>query len=165
MPVSLRLCSLWRRAGEGSLRKAVRALGAGDYQTAERGFQSVLREQPRNIAALSNLGVIYSRTNRADRAIAIYRRALQVSPDDTAILLNLGLVYLRQEAHSKALPLFERIVAIDPQHLQARQLLAVCRVYVGQLAPAIRDLESLRVAAPRDEGILFLLGLCVSEEP
>src|SRR3954468_3879350 len=138
--------------------KAVRALGAGDYDTAERGFQSVLREQPRNIAALSNLGVIYSRTNRADRAIAAYRGALQVSPDDKAILLNLGLVYLRQEAHSKALPLFERIIAIDPRHLQARQLLAVCRAYVGQLAPAIRDLESLRTAAPHDEGILFLLG-------
>ena len=84
--------------------------------------------------------------------------ALKVSPDDKAILLNLGLVYLRQEAHSQALPLFERIVAIDPQHLQARQLLAVCRAYAGQLAPAIRDLESLRAAAPRDEGILFLLG-------
>src|SRR4051794_12038389 len=138
--------------------KAVRALGAGDYETAERGFQSVLREQPRNSAALSNLGVIYSRTNRADRAIAAYRGALQVSPDDEAILLNLGLVYLRQEAHSKALPLFEHVVAIDRQHLQARQLLAVCRAYVGQLAPAIRDLESLRAAAPRDEGILFLLG-------
>ena len=118
---------------------------------AARGFQSVLREQPRNIAALSNLGVIYSRTNRADRAIAAYRRALQVSPDDTAILLNLGLVYLRQESHSKALPLFERIVAIDPRHLQARQSLAVCRAYAGQLTPAIRDLESLRAAAPRDE--------------
>jgi len=138
--------------------KAIRALGAGDYPAAERGFQSVLREQPSNVAALSNLGVIYSRTNRADRAIATYRRALQVSPNDQAILLNLGLVYLLQEAHSKALPLFERIVALDPQHLQARQLLAVCRAYVGQLAPAIRDLESLRAAAPRDEGILFLLG-------
>ena len=138
--------------------KAVRALGAADYDTAERGFQFVLREQPRNIAALSNLGVIYSRTNRADRAIAAYSRALHVSPDDKAVLLNLGLVYLKQEAHSKALPLFERIIVIDPQHLQARQLLAVCRAYVGQLAPAIRDLESLRAAAPHDEGILFLLG-------
>src|SRR3954452_3018637 len=94
--------------------KAVRALGAGDYDTAERGFQSVLREQPRNVAALSNLGVIYSRTSHADRAIAAYRSALQVSPDDKAILLNLGLVYLKQEAHLKALPLFERIIAIDP---------------------------------------------------
>ena len=110
---------------------AARALAAGDYQTAERGFQAVLREQPRNIAALSNLGVIYSRTNRADQAIAIYRRALQVSPDDKAILLNLGLVYLRQEAHSKALPLFDRIVAIDPAApagpAVARRLPRLCR--------------------------------------
>ena len=128
--------------------RAVRALGAGDYETAERGFQSVLREQPRNVAALSNLGVIYSRTNRADRRSPPTSGALQVSPDDKAILLNLGLVYLRQEAHSKALPLFERIVAIDPQHLQARQLLAVCRAYAGQLAPAIRDLESLARRPP-----------------
>jgi superkiller protein 3 len=29
---------------------------------------------------------------------------------------------------------------------------------VGQLAPAIQDLEALRTASPRDEGILFLLG-------
>src|SRR5450756_149550 len=65
---------------------AVRALAAGDYETAERGFQSVLREQPRNIAALSNLGVIYSRTNRADQAIAVYQRALKLSPDDKALL-------------------------------------------------------------------------------
>lgn len=137
---------------------AARALGAGDYETAERGFQAVLRQEPANIAALSNLGVIYSRTSRADRAIAMYQRALKLSPNDKALLLNLGLVYLRQEAHARALPYFARVVAIDPQHLQARQLLAVCRAYTGQLAPAIRDLESLRAAAPNDEGILFLLG-------
>jgi tetratricopeptide (TPR) repeat protein len=137
---------------------AVRALAAGDYETAERGFQSVLRAEPRNVAALGNLGVVYSHTNRADQAITVYRRALQLSPDDKAILLNLGLVYLKQEAHSKAIPLFARVVELDPQHMQARQLLAVCRAYAGQLAPAIRDLEALHATAPRDENILFLLG-------
>jgi tetratricopeptide (TPR) repeat protein len=155
------LCALWLCAAESAKEVfdgAARALAAGDYATAERGFQSVLRAEPRNIPALSNLGVIYSHTNRADQAIAVYRRALQLSPDDKAILLNLGLVYLRQEAHSKALPLFARVVEIDPKHLQARQLLAVCRAYAGQLAPAIRDLEALRAADPRDENILFLLG-------
>ncbi|MGA3041217.1 MAG: tetratricopeptide repeat protein [Bryobacteraceae bacterium] len=138
--------------------RAVRDLAAGEYDAAERGFQSVLRGQPRHIAALSNLGVIYSRTNRADRAITVYRRALRVSPDDKAILLNLGLVYLKRDDHARALPLFARVVAIDPQHLQARQLLAVCRVYTGQLEPAIRELETLRATAPRDENVLFLLG-------
>ena len=155
------LCALFLCAADPAKEVfdgAARALAAGDYETAERGFQSVLRQEPGNIAALSNLGVIYSRTSRADEAIAVYRRALKLSPDDKAILLNLGLVYLKQEAHSRALPLFARVVAIDPQHLQARQLLAVCRTYVGQLAPAIHDLEALHAAAPRDDGILFLLG-------
>jgi tetratricopeptide (TPR) repeat protein len=137
---------------------AAKALAAGDYQTAERGFQAVIKEQPRNIAALSNLGIIYSHTNRADQSIAVYRRALQVSPDDQPILVNLGLVYLKQEDHARALPLFARVVALDPKHLQARQLLAVCRAYVGQLEPAIHDLEAMHDAAPRDEGVLFLLG-------
>lgn len=138
--------------------RAARALASGDYQGAERGFQAVLKEEPRNVAALSNLGVIYSRTNRADQAIAAYRQALQASPDDKPVLLNLGLVYLKQEAHKQALPFFERVVALDPQHLQARQLLAVCRAYAGEIAPAIQDLEAMHTAAPRDENILFLLG-------
>src|SRR5215475_14550848 len=138
--------------------RAARALAAADYQNAERGFQSVLREQPRNIAALSNLGVIYSRTNRADQAITTYRRALELSPDDKALLLNLGLVYLRQEDHARALPLFTRVVDIDPHNLQAQQLAAICRAYSGEPAAAIRDLETLRASAPGDENILFLLG-------
>jgi tetratricopeptide (TPR) repeat protein len=138
--------------------RAAQALAASDYAGAERGFQAVLRAEPRNIAALSNLGVIYSRTNRSDEAIAVYKRALQSSPNDKALLLNLGLVYLRREDHKQALPFFERVVEIDPQHRQARQLLAVCRVFVGELEPAIRDLETLSAGAPHDENILFLLG-------
>ena len=138
--------------------RAVQSLVAGDYPAAERGFQAVLKEQPRHVGALGNLGIIYSRTGRAGQAIAVYRRALQISPDDQAILLNLGLAWLKQEAHQRALPLFERVAALDPKNLQARQLVAVCRLYTGQLAPAIRDFEALRAANPRDEQILFLLG-------
>lgn len=139
--------------------RAAQALAAGDYAAAERGFDSVIHQEPRNAGALGNLGIIYSRTNRPAEAIAAYKRALQISPDDKAILLNLGLAYLKQEAHGRALPLFERVVAIDPHHYQARQLLALCRVYTGRLLPAIRDLEALRSANPDDQQVLFLLGL------
>ena len=155
------LCALSLCAAESArqiFERAAQALQAEEYPAAERGFQAVLRQEPRNVAALSNLGVIYSRTNRADQAITVYRRALQLSPDDKALLLNLGLVYLRQDNHKLALPLFARVAAIDPQHIQARQLLAVCRAYTGQVDAAIADLENLRASAPRDENLLFLLG-------
>ena len=138
--------------------RAARALAAGDYTAAERGFKAVLKQEPGHVGALGNLGIVYSRTNRSDEAIAVYQRALRVSPNDAAILLNLGLVYLKQEAHQRALPLFARVLALDAQNQQARRLLALCRLYTGQTAPAIRDLEALRAANPRDEQLLFLLG-------
>ena len=137
--------------------KAVQALSAGDYASAEQGFQSVLRLQPNNVGAITNLGILYARTNRADKAITEYQRALRLSPNDEPILLNLGLVYLKQERHEQALPCFARVVSIDPLNLQARQLLDVCRIYTGQVPPAIRDLEDLRTSHPKDEQLLFLL--------
>src|SRR5579885_816578 len=138
--------------------QAVQALVSGDYPAAERKFQLVLREKPNHVGALGNLGIVYSRTGRSERAIAVYERALKISPDDRAILLNLGLVYLKQEAHQRALPLFERVVALDPKNQQAQQLAAICRLYTGHVREAIHDLEGLRAAAPGDEQILFLLG-------
>jgi tetratricopeptide (TPR) repeat protein len=138
--------------------QAVQQLSVGNYAAAEQGFQTVLRQQPGHIGAIGNLGIIYARTNRTDQAIREYKRALRLSPDDVPILLNLGIVYLKQESHALALPYFARVVAIDPQHRQARQLLAVCRLYTGQLKQAIHDLEDLKVADPHDEQLLFLLG-------
>ena len=166
----LLLCGIFVWASEPVqlvFEKAAKSLAASDYTSAEQGFQAVLREEPRNVAAISNLGTIYSRTNRADRAIAAYQRALKLSPDDKALLLNLGLVYLKQESHQRAMPYFARVVAIDPAHQQARQLLAICRLYTGELKPAIRELELSRAANPRDEQVLFLLGFAYlkNQEP
>ena len=145
-------------AQQATFEAASNALVAGDYPAAERGFQAVLKVQPNHVGALGNLGIIYSRTGRTAEAIAAYRKALTLSPNDKAILLNLGLVYLKQEAHRKALPLFERVLAIDPAHQQARQLADVCRLYTGQVAPAIRDLEAIQKENPNDQQTLFLLG-------
>jgi tetratricopeptide (TPR) repeat protein len=143
---------------ETVFNRAVHALGSGDYAAAEQGFQSVIRQQPDNVGAIGNLGIIYARTHRAGEAIAAYQHALDLSPNDESILLNLGIVYLKQNLHGQALPYFARVVAIDSHNQQARQLLAVCRLYAGQAALAIHDLEDLRAANPRDEQLLFLLG-------
>ena len=138
--------------------QAIQQLADGDYAAAEQGFRAVLRQQPRHIGAIGNLGIIYARTNRTDQAISEYKRALHLSPDDEPILLNLGIVYLKRELHAAALPYFARVIAIDPQHQQARQLLAVCRLYAGQVRIAIHELEDLRTTHTQEEQLVFLLG-------
>src|SRR5438034_10077140 len=82
---------------EKIFESASAALRKGDYAAAEVGFRKVLQAEPRNIGAMSNLGVVYSRTLRYARAIEIYKRALRLSPREQGVLLNLGLVYLKQE--------------------------------------------------------------------
>jgi tetratricopeptide (TPR) repeat protein len=137
---------------------AVQALSAGDYRAAEQGFQAVLKQQPDNVGAIGNLGILYARTNRIGQAIAEYQRALRLSPNDESILLNLGIVYLKEEAHARATPYFQKVLAIDPQNRQARQLLDLCRLYTGQVQPAIRDLKALTEGDPHNDQLLFLLG-------
>ena len=159
------LCGLLANAesepAQVTFDRAVEALSTGDYGAAEQGFQAVLRQQPNHVGAIGNLGILYARTNRIDRAIAEYQRALRLSPNDEPILLNLGIVDLKEEAHSRALPYFERVFAMDPRNRQARQLLDVCRLYTGEVLPAIRDLKLLTGENPHDEQLLFLLDLLI----
>ncbi len=140
-------------------QRAVAALSASDYAAAEAGFQQVLKAAPANVGALGNLGVVYSRTSRPDKAIAVYRRALRIAPQDQALMLNLGLVYVKQESFGDALPLFEKLVAAAPASAQARELLATCQLSTRRIAVAIQSLEALRQTDPNRPGVLYLLGV------
>lgn len=138
--------------------RAARALAAGDYGAAEQGFEAVLKQEPNNVGAMANLGILYARTDQLGKAIAEYKRALRLSPDDEPILLNLGIAYLKQDRHGQALPYFAHVAEMDPKNAQARQLAAVCRIYTGGAKKAIEDLKGLRNATPDDRQVLFLLG-------
>jgi tetratricopeptide (TPR) repeat protein len=139
--------------------RAVGDLAAGRYAAAEAGFEQVLRSDPNNIGALGNLGVVYSRTNQIGKAIAVYERALKLSPHDPQLELNLGLAYLKQDNHAAARPHFERVLAAHEDNLQARKLVATCRLYMGEVPSAIKDLEVLRAQDPNNTGVLYLLGV------
>src|SRR5258708_30359897 len=138
-------------------------LSVGNYAAAERGFEKWLAASPNQIAAMGNLGVVYQRTHRLEKAIAIYKRALKVNPTDEGILLNLGLVYFKHQEYGQARPWLERVVGLNASNQQARQLLATCQVYLDQPEPAIKELESLRAANPPNGRTQLLLALPYSK--
>lgn len=140
-------------------QKAVAALSTGDYAAAEAGFQQVLKAAPKHVGALGNLGVVYSRTSRPDKAIATYQRALGVVPQDQALMLNLGLIYVKQESYGDALPLFGKLAAANGSNLQARELLATCQLNTGRVAAAIEGLEALRLEDPNKAFVLYMVGI------
>src|SRR5215469_11890031 len=93
--------------------QAVAALSAGNYAAAESGFLDVLRVAPDHVATLQNLGVVYARTGRADQAIAMYRRALELTPHDRSVQLNLGLTYMRIHSYADAMAVFQKMAGED----------------------------------------------------
>jgi tetratricopeptide (TPR) repeat protein len=144
-------------SAEALFKRAASALSLGDYTAAEQGFLAVLKVEPRNVGALGNLGVVYSRTHRYVQAIDTYKRALRVAPADSALLTNLGLVHIRQEQFAAALPIFQKLGA-DPQNLKARELYATCLIGTGKYSEA-RDVLS---AEPKNTGVLYMLGIALT---
>jgi len=62
-----------------------------DPIAAEAAFLHALQREPRNVTALSNLGVARDLQERHAEAQLAYRQALDIAPDNTATLASLGL--------------------------------------------------------------------------
>jgi len=134
---------------------AAAALAKGDYDRAQAGFEQVLKAEPRNVGALGNLGVVYSRREQFDKAAAAYRKALEIAPGDPGLLVNLGLALLKQERYADARAPLEKLIRIQPAHRQGRELAATARLYAGDAVGALSLLETLEPSP----GVWFLLAL------
>jgi tetratricopeptide (TPR) repeat protein len=114
---------------------AVTAFSQGNYAAAEAGFEMVLGSLPNDVSTLQNLGLVYARTGRLDKACEMYRRALTLSPGNTSVLLNLGLAHFKQKSYAEAVAVFQELVRLDPMSLPARDihvLYPLCAGYLSQ---------------------------------
>jgi protein O-GlcNAc transferase len=144
---------------EQIFRNAQQALQANQLPAAESGFGEVLRREPKNIAALGNLGVVYSRQGRHQQAITIYTVARQLAPAEPNILLNLGLAYLKLDDYAQAKPLFAKLASP-----QAKELHAICQLQTGETAPATATLESLAATPNPSPAVLHFLSLSYAKQ-
>lgn len=135
-------------------------LQAGRHAEAETGFLRVLRSEPNNLGALGNLGVLYSRQNRPQRAVETYQRALRLLPNEPGLLLNLGLAQLKLDRYGLAKPLFAQLAKSPSfRQRQAQELLAICQLQTGETALAMSGLEQLATRLDVSPGVYHFLAL------
>ncbi len=118
------------------LEQAYRALHAGRYEEAYRLYESVLASQPNHPDALLGLAAAAEGRGEPARAIAAYRRVLQVDPDNADALAALAeltgaadpatqasvlraAIARRPEAYSLHAAL-GRLLAAEGRHSEAR---------------------------------------------
>ncbi len=133
------------------------ALGLGrlklvtDPAAASAAFLRVTARDPRNVAALIDLGIANDLLGRHAEAQAAYRRALDIEPDRVAASVNLGLSLALSNDPRQALGILRPIASGSMATPRIRQDLAVALALAGDDAGAAavlhKDLAQPQVLA------------------
>lgn len=106
------------------LAYATALVAVGDSLTAMSVYEAVLKEQPFNVRALSNLGFLkLTIQGDAETAEKFYREAIKYDPDYLQAHYNLAglLIYLNR--NREAIELLKQMVKRFPEQQKARQIL------------------------------------------
>jgi hypothetical protein len=83
------------QTAEPTLAAGIACLQANDNGGAAKILEAVLRREPQNGRAWRSLALAYQNLKDFDRAIADYKRALDVDPAIPTPLFNLGVIYAK----------------------------------------------------------------------
>lgn len=100
---------------QGMLGAAREALFAGRYTDAISAYQAILKRDPKNVDAITHLGLIVAIGGHADSAIETFDRALAIDPSYPPALLYRGQVLYESKADAAgAIRTWEKFLAVAP---------------------------------------------------
>lgn len=105
------------------------------YDTSELVLDDLYkRESAKNNANVNYVyGLVYDKTNRPDRAVLAYQKAVSINPDHASALVNLGAHQLKQGQYAEAQRTFERLTR-ELNHSDAITLTSLGSAYRGRSA-------------------------------
>jgi Flp pilus assembly protein TadD len=121
-------------------RAARKNVEQGRYRTAEKQYQTILAEDPKNLDALSNLGVVYFRIGKIRSAESTLKKALAIAADDDFVLTTLGIVYYRQSRFDDALKELRKAIEINPNSATAHNYLGITASQKGRQQEAEKEM-------------------------
>lgn len=104
-------------------RRAHRVFEGGDTEHALSLFRRAARQDPRNVAILSNIGSLNYRLGNYRAAVKAYRRALNVDEEDYFSHFYAGVAYYRMGKRTRARHHFQRAADLRPNRREPRRWL------------------------------------------
>jgi Flp pilus assembly protein TadD len=121
-------------------RAARKNVEQGKYRTAEKQYRTILATDPKNLDALSNLGVVYFRTGKIRSAESTLKKALAIAPNDDFVLTTLGIVHYRQSRFDDALKELRKAIEINPNSATAHNYLGITASQKGRQQEAEKEM-------------------------
>jgi tetratricopeptide (TPR) repeat protein len=119
-----RAVDIWPYALDFQNKYGTCLLALQETQTAQKVFEYVLKENPKNQLANSQLGWIYMHNGNTTLAYDYLMRAHQLDPDHAQTVINLAVIYYQKGDKKAAQVLLSRLVRRHPENQQAQAMLA-----------------------------------------
>ena len=120
-------------------------------------LQSILKDDPKNLKALIELGNLYFDAEQFDPAIQAYSKALEIDPKNSDVRTDMGIMFRRKGDFDRAIAEFKKAAESDPKHVNSRYNLGVVLLHdKGDVKGAIKAWEEyLKVepSGPRADNI------------
>lgn len=114
-----------------------------NYRSQEALWTDTLRKNPTSDLALTNLGNIYTESERFAESEILYRKAIQLNPDDEFAHYNLGVAMYRQGKLTDARYYLREAVKIQSDYAPALFNLGLISLDEGNVAAAIPYFENV----------------------
>ena len=95
----------------------------GLLPNAEKEFNEILKENPKHVSALTNLGYIKLAQGQVKNAEQLYFKALSLDPDYESLLLNIAGLYAYKKEYKQAEVYLNKILKRNPNNVKAKQAL------------------------------------------
>lgn len=119
------------------LEEARALVDRGEAGKAFEIYRGILERDPRNVEAITQLGVILARTRSFDEAHLAFDKALSIDPNAPLPLWEKGLAYFQAGRPRDGVKVWETLIAVAPTDARAamaRQMLARVRESMGRPA-------------------------------
>jgi len=114
-----------------------------DYQQAAEKFEKAVAAYPEYDTAYNNLGVMYAHLNQPDKAVAAFRRSVELNDKNADADRNLARMLMRQKDFPQAEELLRKSLTVQPLDASTLTMLAIAEVEDGKVDDALRDAQKV----------------------
>ncbi len=139
-------------AQAGDRATAIALEQQGRTTEAEQAWHAIAISDPSNAEAFAHLGLLASRQQHFDEAIASYNKALNLAPGMPGLQMNLGLVLFKAAQFPAAIKNFSALLKLHPDAATANHLtvlLGMAHYGMGDYLVAIPYLERATANDPQ----------------
>jgi tetratricopeptide (TPR) repeat protein len=122
------------------IQKGLAAQQAGNLDQALTDYQAALTTQPKNVAALYDVGTVYQARNDTSQAASWFQKAIAADRNFAPALYDLGVIEATSNP-TQAIILFQEAVDAQPSDASAWFNLGVLRYRQGQVPLGRSDIQ------------------------